>query len=80
MDEVEPLLVLTLYATRLYALRLHEFLVVGNEFVMRAGSSSKRDYLDAVVQTLGSMNKTTRSRQASMLTWDVRSGSTASCD
>jgi len=55
--------------------------VVNNEIVNMVGSSFKRDHprdLDAFVQALGSMNETTRSRQASMLTWVVRSGSTAS--
>ena len=61
---------------------LHEFVVVNNEFVKKAGCS-KRDYprdMGAIVQALGSMNETTRSRQSSLFNWVVHSGSTGSCD
>jgi hypothetical protein len=68
----------------MHASRLHEFVVVNNEFVkQKAGSSSKRDYprdMDAIVQALGSMNETTRSRQSSLMNWVVHSASTWSCD
>ena len=83
VDDIDPLPLLTLDEAKLYASRLHEFVVVNNEFVKKAGCSSKRDYprdMDAIVQALGSMNETTRSRQSSLLNWVVHSGSTGSCD
>ncbi len=83
VDDIEPLPLLTLDEAKLYASRLHEFVVVNNEFVKKAGCSSKRDYprvMDAIVQALGSMNETTRSRQSSLLNWVVHNGSTGSCD
>ena len=82
VDDIEPLPLLTLDEAKLYASRLHEFMVVDNEFVNKA-RCSKRDYprdVDAMVQVLESMNETTRSRQSSLLNWVVHSGSTGSCD
>ena len=70
VDNVEPLPILTLNEARLYASRLHEFVVVNNEFVKKAGPSIKRDSsrdLDVLIQALGSMSETTRSRQANLL-------------
>ena len=84
VDDIEPL-----HATvnsrrgKLYASRLHEFVVVNNELVKKAGCSSKREYprdVDAIVQALGSRNETTRIRQSSLLNWVVHNGSTGSCD
>ena len=74
---------LTLDEAKLYASRLHEFVVVNNEFVEKAGYSSKRDFprdMDTIVQALESINETTRSRQSSLLNWAVHSGSTGSCE
>ncbi len=82
MDDVDPLPPLTLYEARLYASRLLEFVVViNNEYVKMAGPNSKHDHphdLDALVQALRSVNETTHNRQASLLNWDVLSGSTGS--
>ena len=82
-DNVEPLLTLTLNEARVYASRSLEFVVVSNEFVKKAGPSIKREHsrdLDVLVHTLGSMNETTRSRQANLLDWVAHIGSTGSCD
>ncbi len=84
MSDIKPLPLLTLDEAKVYASRLHEFVVVNNESVKKAGCSSKHDYprdMDATVQALGSMNETTRSTQSSLLNWVVHiSGSTGSCD
>ena len=84
VNDVEPLPPLTLGEARICASRLLlEFVVVNNDFVKKAGPSSKRDYprdLDVLVQALGSMNETSRSRQASILNWFVPGGSTRSFD
>ena len=83
VNDVEPLPPLTLGEARICASRLLEFVVVNNDFVKKAGPSSKRDYsrdLDVLVQALGSMNETSRSRQASLLNWFVPGGSAGSSD
>ncbi len=77
MNDVEPL-PLTLGEARICASRLLEFVVVNNDFVKKAGPSSKRDYprdLDVLVQALWFMNETSHSRQASILNWFVPGGS-----
>ena len=82
VDKAKPLPLFTLDGSRLCASRLQTFVAVNHKFVQKAGPSSKRDYprdLDVLVQALGSMNKTTRSRQASLLPWVVRSGSSEFC-
>ncbi len=83
MNDVEPLPPLTLGKAKICASRLLEFVVVDNDFVKKAGPSSKRDYprdLDVLVQALGSMNETSRSRQASILNWFVPGCSAKSFD
>ena len=44
MNDIEPLPLLPLGEARICASRLLEFVVVNNEFVKKAGPSSKRDY------------------------------------
>ncbi len=81
VNDIEPLPLLTLGEARICASRLLEIVVVYNEFVKKAGPSSKRDYpsdLDVLVQVLGSMNETSRSRQASILNWFVLGSSAGS--
>ena len=83
VNDIKPLPLLTLGEARICASRLLEFMVVNNKFVKKAGPSSKRDYprdLYVLVQVLGSMNETSRSRQASILNWFVSGSSAGSFD
>jgi hypothetical protein len=48
VDHVDPLPTLTLDEARVYASRLHEFVVVNNKFVKKVGPSIKRDYIPAI--------------------------------
>ncbi len=60
MNDVEPLPPLTQGEARICASRLLEFAIVNNDFVKKAGPSSKRNYprdLDVLVQALGYMNE-----------------------
>ncbi len=80
VDDIEPLLPLSLREARDYAGRLLEFVTINQDFIKRDGSSSTRDYskdLDALIQVLACVRETTRTRQGNLLTWLVPSSSRA---
>ncbi len=80
VDDVEPPPPLYIRDAREYANRLFEFGTINNEFIKRAGTSTRRDYprdLDMLSQVLANVRETSSTRQTSLLSWISRAQSSS---